>query len=215
MPKTITKTIEAFTARELQELHPRGFERAYYKHLEFLDFDIDYHIEHLRTLLDCVNYSLNGKSVSYCIGDRSEHLKFDCIGTPKVIDITALKGETGDETIIKCAESLNVRINECRVFGLDLDRFDNYYQTTSVCNYRDTNRYDISCDLEGIESDSELVTACENVQDTTAELLDAICRLIFKNMDSDYEYRTSEECFIEESETNEWYYDIIGNFINE
>lgn len=85
----------------------------------------------------------------------------------------------------------------------DLQKIEarNFYRLTAAITHRDRYSHEYSVD---IDTDTALVEGDEGNKGELADTLRDYMRWIYRTLEAEYDYRTSEEVLLEDAEANEW-----------
>lgn len=132
MPKTITKTIELFTASELQTLHPQGFERALndYKNAEQAEFSIKHNglLEDFTNIARYMGFNDSEFEDSFQYSgfySQGDGASFVATWTPSDIDVQALTAYAPNDTEPHEIQDSFERLKEA-LKGDDVERITMY-----------------------------------------------------------------------------------------
>lgn len=217
--KNVTKTV--YTFRELLEMEESGkvSANAVEKARNWLsDIDSDWSdgiIEKWHELLDCIGFYdiIIEFSGFWSQGDGAS---FTCkIDFQIFAEFLATERQENNEHYGTPAYLLHTigwnGINKNTQFAW-LSHFEDYFQASIQ---RDSYRYshENTCSFElDYSSKADIDLVYRDFVDLAEELRKDICRAIYLDLEQGYEYQTSDECLIEQSWVNDYYFDENGDF---
>ena len=98
----------------------------------------------------------------------------------------------------------------CENVSIDIKRTSYHYthKYTVICviNYTELSHYSMIRDCIYKRIDNYLYSKSEELEEKLTELKNTMCDTLYNNLESEYEYQTSDEAVIEAIENNEYYF---------
>jgi hypothetical protein len=228
MPKAITKEVTLYTFRELVELEKAGtMRKACEKAREWLqegatDFDWwDGVYETWTSALEQIGF--NSPEISFSgFWSQGDGASFTCksVDMDKLIDF--LLSETQPTTVISYdgktedfrgwllhkiggKQKANPEFSNLigKVVG-EVTRISHHYSHYNTCDFgldEDDSKFFESVANQTLAN--ELGTACEKLRED-------LCRAIYKDLETEYEWRNADEQLIDDADANEWLFNKNG-----
>jgi len=235
MPEVITKSITAYTFKELCELkdNDSSFNRAYDKARDWLIEgavgDAYWHESTISTWKECLEQFGFMKPEIYFRGfwSQGDGACFSCryVDVDTLIDVLSMNQvdmkpeitfDGKDENFIGWAnkkidgwfpiQSLQRLKSDCISLGCDI-RTTNHHYVHSNCR-----RLELwsTADLDNHKRVEALINRFEEVAE---RLRMDWCDAIYKDLENEYDYRTKDEQLIEDAAANEWKFDEHGGVV--
>lgn len=188
----LTKTINLYTIQELEKINPDGYAHAYQQYCnsvsEYAWYDeVIRSIEKFLDLFDCKleDFCLNSYRNDFDYSEKSYYRPWN----------------DDEETELEMDELAGSRLK-------------NYLLATcknEIDKWDDCPLGEIWIDIELLEPFHQFVTG-EKYQDyTLQDLINTSLQQALDNVNDDYDSQFTEERFVENSDENDYYYDIDGN----
>lgn len=214
MPETIMKEITLYTFKELVELEAKGeMRRACEKARDWLQEGATecewWDFTHDKWRSDLKEVGFNDIEINFSgFWSQGDGASFTCkyVDSDKLID--CLAGATDNEIIGRITK-------KCGGIGID-KRFNRLKGLVSCSVNRRSSHYchEMTCGFD-VESDireehARLTKLLVEFEEACEELRKDICHAIYKDLETEFEWRTSDEQLIEDAEANDWKFTKSG-----
>ena len=232
MPKMWSEDKTAYTAKELLEAHPVAFINArdeYAQNSDMLEWRCE---EGVDDFTECIIPALGltladeKRAIAYSIGNY-DGTDYTALGTCASVSdwptfLLALDGHPDAQIAPDATEGARrVHIDKRSAIYRALRGGDAYLTFAGVKNWRgDVERSEAGIEIDDYSYYSDGLDAAtldklaRQAEALTADLtdwIDAIVQHVAVRIMRDIEYDTSEEGFLDSSESNDWYYDEHGH----
>lgn len=196
------KTIKVYTARELKEKNPRGFNKAFedFKNQQY-DRGLD-HADEIITSLKAVFEAAGVRLNDYEIDSNYPSYSYARFQ----FDQEEAEDLSGQRALAWLENNLFARLRERRPFINRVKKYDHWYDFTKHNQIPD-------CPFTGVCYDDDFLDSLRDSIKEGYDLKAAFNRLAIKAgeiEEAEWEYQLSEEYFLEEADANELQYTISG-----
>lgn len=197
--KVITRTITLCTAAELKADHPAAFAAALERYNDGQDdYGHDAVTEDFLCIARLMGFNTDAKQISWSgFGSQGDGASFTGSAAFAADALEKVKDYAPQD------QELHRIAAECAEYGKQgirckLERNSHHYSHANTVSV-DAYRLDV------------LKAELPDVQQTCRDLM----QWLYRQLEKDYEYRCSEECFLENAKSNEWTFTADGKMDND